>query len=143
MFTLSTQNLTQDYSNVTFHHSRLMGVSDIKNAVSITFKLYKMLHTPQAFIIRFAFSQDALIDVAVGLGAPLNKLILNMPAFGNSFNLMDQDKNLPGSSVTGLPQTTTYQQVTITTVILLDNQPEFLNPFLPCFSIPSQLHPSS
>ena len=83
--------------------------------------------------LRFVFSQDALIDVAVGLGAPLNKLILNMPAFGNSFNLMDQDKNLPGSSVTGLPQTTTYQQVTITTVILLDNQPRFLNPFLPCF----------
>ena len=40
VFTLSTQNLTQDYSNVTFHHSRLMGVSDIKNAVSINLYVY-------------------------------------------------------------------------------------------------------
>ena len=34
VYTLNTQNLTQKYSNVTFHHSRLMGVSDIENAVS-------------------------------------------------------------------------------------------------------------
>merc|ERR1719397_898687 len=39
-------------------------------------------------------------------------LILNMPAFGNSFNLMDVEKNLPGSAVTSSqPSTTTYQQV--------------------------------
>lgn len=86
VYTLSTQNLTQKYHNVTYHHSRLMGVSDISNA-------------------------DALIDIVVGLGAPLDKLILTMPAFGNSFNLLDMEKNLPGSSVTGLPTMVTYQQV--------------------------------
>ena len=47
----------------------------------------------------------------VGLGAPIEKIILNTPAFGNSFNLMSKDKNLPGSATTGLPQTVTYQQV--------------------------------
>ena len=62
-------------------------------------------------------NQDALIDVALGLGAPLSKLILNMPAFGNSFNLMDVEKNLPGSAVTSSqPSTTTYQQVIMTPI---------------------------
>jgi hypothetical protein len=57
--------------------------------------------------------QDALIDVAVSLGAPLSKLILTAPAFANSFNLVDPERNLPGSAVTGLPTTLTYQQVPI------------------------------
>ena len=62
-------------------------------------------------------NQDALIDVALGLGAPLSKLILNMPAFGNSFSLMDVEKNLPGSAVTSSqPSTTTYQQVMMTSI---------------------------
>jgi hypothetical protein len=55
--------------------------------------------------------KDALIDVAVSLGAPLSKLILTAPAFANAFNLVDPDRNLPGSAVTGLPTTLTYQQV--------------------------------
>ena len=55
--------------------------------------------------------QDALIDVVVSLGAPLSKLILTAPAFANSFNLVDPERNLPGSAVTGLPTTLTYQQV--------------------------------
>ena len=55
--------------------------------------------------------KDALIDVAVGLGAPLEKLILTTPAFGNSFNLLDSSTNLPGSSISGPPQRVTYQQV--------------------------------
>ena len=46
-----------------------------------------------------------------GLGVPLQKIILNTPAFGNSFNLMEASVNLPGSATTGLPQTLTYQQV--------------------------------
>ena len=33
-YTLSTHNFTSPSNNVTFHHSRLMGVSDIENAVS-------------------------------------------------------------------------------------------------------------
>ena len=55
--------------------------------------------------------QDALIDVVVGLGAPVHKLIMTVPAFGNSFNLADAARNLPGSAVTGQPTTITYQQV--------------------------------
>ena len=55
--------------------------------------------------------QDALIDVVTGLGVPLRKIILNTPAFGNSFNLMEASVNLPGSATSGLPQTMTYQQV--------------------------------
>jgi len=86
VYTLNSHNLTQKFQNSTFHHSRLMGVSDIYNS-------------------------DALIDVIVGLGAPIDRIILNTPAFGNSFNLMSKDKNLPGSATTGLPQTVTYQQV--------------------------------
>ena len=34
-YTLATHNFTSQSNNVTFHHSRLMGVSDIENAVSI------------------------------------------------------------------------------------------------------------
>ena len=34
MYTLNSQNLTAKYLNATFHHSRLMGVSDIYNSVS-------------------------------------------------------------------------------------------------------------
>lgn len=57
------------------------------------------------------YLQDALIDVVTGLGVPLNKIILNTPAFGNSFTLMDASVNLPGSATSGLPKTVTYQQV--------------------------------
>ena len=32
-YTLPTHNLTSPSNNVTYHHSRLMGVSDIENAV--------------------------------------------------------------------------------------------------------------
>ena len=49
--------------------------------------------------------------MVTGLGVPANKIILNTPAFGNSFNLMEPDVNLPGSATTGLPQSLTYQQV--------------------------------
>ena len=34
IYTLHSQNLTTKYLNATFHHSRLMGVSDIYNSVS-------------------------------------------------------------------------------------------------------------
>ena len=57
------------------------------------------------------YFQDALIDVVTGLGVPATKIILNTPAFGNSFNLMEPGVNLPGSATTGLPQSLTYQQV--------------------------------
>ena len=55
--------------------------------------------------------QDALVDVVLGLGVPPEKLILNTPAFANSFNLQDAGKNLPGSATTGPPSSLTYQQV--------------------------------
>ena len=35
-YTLPSHNLTAQSSNATYHHSRLMGVSDIGNAVRIT-----------------------------------------------------------------------------------------------------------
>ena len=34
-YTLPSNNFTLEANNVTFHHSRLMGASDIENAVSI------------------------------------------------------------------------------------------------------------
>ena len=34
IYTLNSQNLTAKYLNATYHHSRLMGVSDIYNSVS-------------------------------------------------------------------------------------------------------------
>ena len=33
IYTLNSQNLTAKYLNATYHHSRLMGVSDIYNSV--------------------------------------------------------------------------------------------------------------
>ena len=57
------------------------------------------------------FFQDALIDVVAGLGVPVSRLILNTPAFGHSFSLMNNSVNLPGAATTGPPQTVTYQQV--------------------------------
>ena len=36
MYTLNSHNLTSKYLNATFHHSRLMGASDIYNSVSFT-----------------------------------------------------------------------------------------------------------
>ena len=35
-YTLPSHNLTAQSSNATYHHSRLMGVSDIGNAVRMT-----------------------------------------------------------------------------------------------------------
>ena len=34
LYTLNTQNMSTKYLNTTFHHSRLMGASDIYNSVS-------------------------------------------------------------------------------------------------------------
>ena len=56
--------------------------------------------------------QDALVDVVAGLGVPVSRLVLNTPALGLSFALMDKTVNLPGAATTGLPHTITYQQVT-------------------------------
>ena len=56
-------------------------------------------------------AQDALVDVVAGLGVPVSRLVLNTPAIGLSFSLMDKTVNLPGSATTGLPATVTYQQV--------------------------------
>ena len=56
-------------------------------------------------------AQDALVDVVAGLGVPVSRLVLNTPAIGLSFSLMDKTVNLPGSATTGPPSTVTYQQV--------------------------------
>ena len=56
-------------------------------------------------------AQDALVDVVQGLGVPVSRLVLNTPAIGLSFSLMDKTVNLPGAATTGLPSTVTYQQV--------------------------------
>ncbi|XP_059088414.1 mucin-2-like [Tigriopus californicus] len=63
-----------------------MGVSDIANA-------------------------DSLLDVIISLGATDSKIILSGSAFGNSFKLLDAEKNMPGSSVAEIPIALTYQQV--------------------------------
>lgn len=56
-------------------------------------------------------AQDALVDVVAGLGVPVSRLVLNTPAIGLSFSLMDKTVNLPGAATTGPPSTVTYQQV--------------------------------
>ena len=53
-----------------------------------------------------------MVDVVAGLGVPVSRLVLNTPALGLSFALMDKTVNLPGAATTGLPHTITYQQVT-------------------------------
>merc|ERR1712083_265807 len=55
-YVLSSDNLHSSDGKSTFHHSRLMGVSDINNA-------------------------DSLVDIITSLGVPVNKIILNVPAF--------------------------------------------------------------
>ena len=63
--------------------------------------------------------KDALIDVVVGLGAPIHKLVMTVPAFAHSFNLVDPERNMPGSAVSSPPSTITYQQVGCTTRLTL------------------------
>ncbi len=46
-----------------------------------------------------------------GLGAPVHKLIMTVPAFASAFNLADPARNMPGSAVTGPPVAMTYQKV--------------------------------
>ena len=45
IYTLNSQNLTAKYLNATYHHSRLMGVSDIYNSVSHTARYLSMMKT--------------------------------------------------------------------------------------------------
>lgn len=51
------------------------------------------------------------MDVIISLGATDSKIILSGSAFGNSFKLLDAEKNMPGSSVAEIPVALTYQQV--------------------------------
>jgi hypothetical protein len=103
-YTLHTHNLSLPVTNATFHHSRLMGVSDIENAVSC------LKSEPLKLQLLQFHLQDSLLDVIVSLGAPESKLILTGTAFGGVFNLLDSNKTLPGSPA-DLAEVITYQQV--------------------------------
>lgn len=85
-YILSTDDLKGSNENTSFHHSRLMGVSDVNNA-------------------------DSLVDIATSLGVPADKIILRIPAFGKYFELEDESMNTPGSPVNGKQEYLTHQQV--------------------------------
>lgn len=56
MYTLNTHNLSTKYMNATFHHSRLMGASDIYNSVS--FFLHRNIFS--LFVNIFALKEQAV-----------------------------------------------------------------------------------
>ncbi|XP_046405125.1 uncharacterized protein LOC124170444 [Ischnura elegans] len=86
-FTVSTHNITDDSErDVTYHHSRLMGLADILNT-------------------------DSVLDLLTGMGAPPSKLIISMPTQALTFSLKDEKNNVARSPVEGEPQIIDYNQV--------------------------------
>ncbi|KAG7175704.1 Chitotriosidase-1-like 6, partial [Homarus americanus] len=89
LFSLPTHNLTSqhrgDTKMETYHHSRLMGVSDLQNA-------------------------DSLVDLVVSLGVPLDHLVLGVPASAAVFTLQDPELNIPRSPALDTPIFTSYPQ---------------------------------
>ena len=104
-FNFSASNV----NNATYHHSRLMGVSDVENTVRSSGRL--KIYAPNCLSIQDAlFFQDSLLDVITSLGAEEEKIILSGSAMGNKFNLLDAHRNTPGSASVGASTAVTYQQ---------------------------------
>ncbi|XP_071444010.1 uncharacterized protein [Hetaerina americana] len=86
-FTVSTHNITDaSEKDVTYHHSRLMGLADILNT-------------------------DSVLDLLTGMGAPPSKLIISLPTQALSFSLKDERNNVARSPVAGAPEIISYDQV--------------------------------
>ncbi|KAK8383869.1 hypothetical protein O3P69_015961 [Scylla paramamosain] len=71
-FSLPTHNLTIEDPSMTYHPGRLMGLADLQNA-------------------------DSLVDLAAGLGVPLEKLVLSVPETVLSFTLENATLTTPRS----------------------------------------------
>ena len=106
-FNFSASNV----NNATYHHSRLMGVSDVENTVRLSGNI--KLYSPDCLSTRCSFFQDSLLDVITSLGAEEEKIILSGSAMGNKFNLLDAHRNTPGSASVGASTAVTYQQAKI------------------------------
>ncbi|KAK3876870.1 hypothetical protein Pcinc_018368 [Petrolisthes cinctipes] len=89
-FSLPTHNLTEEAreegQHETFHHTRLMGVSDLQNA-------------------------DSLVDLVAGLGVPLDHLVLGIPTMAALFTLQNTTLTTPRSPALQAPTFIPYPQV--------------------------------
>ncbi|KAK4298653.1 hypothetical protein Pmani_029009 [Petrolisthes manimaculis] len=89
-FSLPTHNLTEEAreegQHETFHHTRLMGVSDLQNA-------------------------DSLVDLVAGLGVPLDHMVLGIPTMAALFTLQNTTLTTPRSPALQAPTFIPYPQV--------------------------------
>lgn len=87
-FMVPTHMITDDSEkHVTFHPSRLMGLSDILNT-------------------------DSVLDLLTGLGAPKSKIIISVPANVLQYQLKDAEKNTARSPTVGEPIVINQPKVT-------------------------------
>ncbi|XP_057372693.1 uncharacterized protein LOC130693540 [Daphnia carinata] len=77
LFVVATHDMA-DANNVTYHHSRLMGLSDILNT-------------------------DSVLDLVASLGVSSDRVVAAIPTFAVQFRLRDAHQNLPGSAIVGDP----------------------------------------
>lgn len=77
LFVVATHDMA-DANNVTYHHSRLMGLSDILNT-------------------------DSVLDLVASLGVSSDRVVAAIPTFAVQFRLRDVHQNLPGSPIVGDP----------------------------------------
>ncbi|GLH15096.1 Chitinase-3-like protein 3 [Gryllus bimaculatus] len=78
--TVPTDNITDSTERgVTYHPSRLMGISDLLNT-------------------------DSMLDLLTGLGAPHSLLIITVPGAAASFTLQDAARNTPRSAAVAGPE---------------------------------------
>ncbi|KAL0278882.1 UNVERIFIED_CONTAM: hypothetical protein PYX00_000564 [Menopon gallinae] len=87
MLVVSTHNITDDSERrLTYHPSRLMGLSDMLNA-------------------------DSILDFLSGLGVTKSKIILTLPANILKFDLLDPKKTTPRSPRVGEPKSIDQSQL--------------------------------
>ncbi|KAJ8892465.1 hypothetical protein PR048_005045 [Dryococelus australis] len=98
-FTVPTHNLTDpSEEGFTFHPSRLMGLADLLNTT-----VYAAV-SRAALTMLLCSTQDSMLDLLTGLGAPHNRIIISVPASGTKFTLEDATKNTPRSPATAGPE---------------------------------------